>query len=89
MKYEDAVKKWGAQKLDCYSVKYDEVLDVEFEMDEGYACCGGRDPDCYCSLAEGASLKASIRYRYNRQSYTYTDTYIDMGETIREVVEME
>lgn len=91
MKYEDAVKKWGEKQLGYAHVEYDEVLDVSFDMDPGYQCCGGRDPDCYCSFAESASLQADIRFRRKGEvvSRTYTVRHIDMGETIKEVVEME
>lgn len=65
MKYEDALKVWGASKLrESYrSVSDLRVEDVTVEMDfnQGYACCGGSDPDCYCSFAESPSANVAIR----------------------------
>lgn len=28
---------------------------IEMEVDEGFPCCGGSDPNCYCSMAVGPS----------------------------------
>ena len=57
MKYEEALQLWGAGKLASYAkmMGEDVVLSsvkVEFDFSEGYNCCGGRDPHCYCSFAE-------------------------------------
>lgn len=65
MKYEEALKMWGAVKLTTYNkVKVENIdlntITVEFEFDEGYACCGGSDPNCYCSFYESPSAKVVI-----------------------------
>jgi uncharacterized protein (DUF779 family) len=62
MKYEDALREWGARRLEGLYGK-DLIVDrstvtVDMEFDEGYACCGGSDPNCYCSFAE--SPRASV-----------------------------
>ena len=65
MKYEAALKLWGATKVaECYRMTVEDfVLDsvsVTFDFNEGYACCGGRDPDCYCSFAESPSADVVV-----------------------------
>jgi hypothetical protein len=65
MQYEEALKIWGASKLisPWTPLRQYESVDVStvrvvMTFNEGYACCGGTDPDCYCSLAE--SPRASV-----------------------------
>ncbi len=89
--YEDAVRKWGATKLDGYSNirgKYDEAsVSVDFELDSGYACCGGSDPNCYCSFAESPSMKAYVSYKSLKgRTEKIVISYIDFAETLREVL---
>lgn len=65
MKYETALQLWGAEKLATYNSteKRDIVLSsvsVKFTFDEGYSCCGGSDPNCYCSFAESPSAEVRI-----------------------------
>lgn len=67
MQYEEALKRWGAAKLTEAQRRYGQppevILDtvqVKFNFDEGYPCCGGRDPDCYCSMAESPSADVQI-----------------------------
>lgn len=62
MKYEDALREWGARKIeDRWKVKIDrETVKVEFEFEEGYACCGGYNEDCYCSMATSGSASVEI-----------------------------
>lgn len=67
MQYEQALKHWGASKLinpwtplkQYESVDVDSVV-VTMVFDRGYECCGGTDPDCYCSLAESPSASVQI-----------------------------
>lgn len=58
MRYEDALNKWGASKLGT-DAKPEAVI-VQFEFSEGYACCGGTDPSCYCSFYESPSAGVRI-----------------------------
>lgn len=64
MKYEDALKKWGILKLGTHRNlgQFTEIVDVKVDMDfnEGYSCCNGSDPDCYCSFAESPSCNIAI-----------------------------
>jgi hypothetical protein len=81
--YETALRAWGAQKLKSYYREaFDpETVDVKLDFDPGYACCGGRDPDCYCSYAESASVNIVISgmtvvgtgldLRYNAEDFNF------------------
>lgn len=65
MKYDEALKLWGAMKiaqnyrLSVEQVKIDTVT-VIFEFDEGFECCNGFDPECYCSMATAPSAGVVI-----------------------------
>lgn len=69
MKYDDALRAWGKIKLDVAHEgnwrgtkmsAIPESVKVEFEFDEGNPCCGGSDPECYCSLAESPSANVRV-----------------------------
>ena len=62
MNYEEALKVWGANRLSDWSgVKVNaSSVTVVTEFEEGYACCGGNNPDCYCSYAESPSASVVI-----------------------------
>lgn len=64
MKYEEAIEKWGALKLKSSypRLKIDRVSKVFVTMnfEEGFNCCGGMDPDCYCSYAESPRATVEI-----------------------------
>jgi hypothetical protein len=53
MHYEAALKAWGAKRLERTIAGQIDPATVEVRMkfDAGFACCGGRDPECYCSFA--------------------------------------
>lgn len=90
MHYEDALRHWGANKLYCHTchttgtARLDSIT-VEFDFNEGFACCGGTNPDCYCSFAE--SPRADIRItgqcgaHKNGQLLTYTRDANDFNFT--------
>ena len=97
MQYEDALRLWGATKLASrYNVPLNELdpdlVKIEMIFDEGYQCCGGRDPDCYCSFAESPSADVLITYRgtagpIDRQSAyrisSYDFNFVDiLGEIV-------
>ena len=55
MPYDEALRRWGLnQLLSRYpDVVFDvSTVTVEMDFNEGYACCNGYDPNCYCSFAE-------------------------------------
>lgn len=72
MRYDEAVKVWGAHRLataraagwtrrTCKEPAIDPAtVIVRFDFDEGFACCGGSDPDCYCSFAQSPSAEVFI-----------------------------
>lgn len=82
MQYEEALKTWGAKKLEQYGfggpnhfqgsdiwtsqlIRDDYTIDVstvevKMNFDEGYACCGGSNPDCYCSFATSPKAEVDI-----------------------------
>jgi hypothetical protein len=57
MKYEEALKRWGAAKLEIDDW---QNVNVDFDIDEGFSCCGGNDPDCYCSYATSPSFEVVV-----------------------------
>ncbi len=91
MKYEEALRRWGAGKA---RVEDWENIEVDFDMDPGYACCGGRDEGCYCSFAESASLNVNVYHtklvnKYNKKRVVYTDNLnYDMTTFLRELFEV-
>lgn len=68
MRYDDALREWGARKAEqatglvpgLITIDRSTVV-VDMDFDEGYACCGGSDPSCYCSQAESPSARVTIR----------------------------
>ena len=95
MSYEDALKAWGARKLYGTPRKNPVTIDlntvsVSMNFDEGYACCGGRDPDCYCSFAESPSADVTVSGRGDDgREYTYKIEHysFDFAEILGEIVE--
>lgn len=67
MKYEDALKIWGAKlvaRQNMHDILFEKIdldtVQVELDLEEGYACCGGSDPSCYCSFAESPSAHVLV-----------------------------
>lgn len=68
MNYEDALREWGARRIEAANNRRnrtDTEIDrstvvVQMNFNEGYSCCGGFDPDCYCSFAESPSADIII-----------------------------
>lgn len=64
MRYDEALKEWGKIHLRQSYRNCDfsaESVVVEMEFNEGYSCCNGTDPLCYCSFAESPSANVLIR----------------------------
>lgn len=65
MDYQEALSRWGARKiarrrgLHLASIDLDSVR-VRMDFDGGYACCGGTDPNCYCSFAQSPRAEVAI-----------------------------
>lgn len=102
MQYEEALREWGARRIEAHYHNYNPVIDrdtvaVDMEFDEGNNCCGGTDPDCYCSLAESPSAKVVITGReltgfaakkQYRTYQVYIDSYaFDFCTILAEIVE--
>lgn len=85
MKYEKAIKIWGAERLSNvrHTVNPDTVT-VTMTFNEGYACCGGSDPDCYCSYAESPSAHVVISSGKYREEINVED--FDFVEILGEIV---
>jgi len=62
MNYQRALAAWGAARLRgaCGGVVDVESVNVEMIFEQGFACCGGKDPDCYCSYAESPRAEVLI-----------------------------
>lgn len=99
--YEEALQVWGARRItQSYNgVTVENIalstVKVEMVFDPGVTCCGGSDPDCYCSMEFAPSADVVITARgnsediYNRPFYT---AKIDVesfsfAEVLREIVE--
>lgn len=97
MKYEEALRAWGKIRLEAaYNTpKKTTVIDantVEITMDfkEGYACCGGTDPQCYCSFFESPSANVAISGRDTNGDHFYTSINMqdfDFSTVLKEIVE--
>lgn len=86
MKYKEALKRWGKAKLEevgCVSIILD-LVHVQMIFNEGYACCGGRDESCYCSMAESPSANVMIRAGYSSREISAHD--FDFVEILGEIV---
>lgn len=62
MEYTEALALWGEMKLRELGYTGDrfEGIKVDIEVNPGYNCCGGTDPECYCSLVESARAYVEI-----------------------------
>lgn len=94
MKYEEALREWGARRIEQNYNKI--VIDrstvvVEMEFEPGYSCCGGRDPDCYCSFAESPSADVVVVGRQESSNKTYRISIgqyeFDFAAILREIVD--
>lgn len=98
--YERALQLWGASRL-RESMQYQDTrgagslgvdpstVKVEMEFNEGYACCGGSDPLCYCSFAESPSAEVVITGETlsGRKFSCRIDSYsFDFAEVLKEIV---
>lgn len=96
MNYDLAVKLWGASRLNQRYEGYREgtfipdTVTVTFDFNEGYGCCGGSDPECYCSLAESARAEVNIQGKSSDGNYGYSTISFedfDLATVLREIFE--
>lgn len=93
MNYESALKLWGKIKLDAYNGVSDtdaSSVIVRMSFNEGYTCCGGSNPDCYCSFAESPSARVVIEgWTESGRSVSYDMDYdeFDFATVLKEICE--
>lgn len=92
MKYDDALKEWGALRLEGNRKiqVLRQTVKVEMDFDEGFACCGGTDPDCYCSLAESPTANVQITGVDDKGrtiTVSISSYEFDFATILREIVE--
>lgn len=99
MQYEEALRLWGARRLEAVhsNNRWPVVIDptsvyVELNFNQGYACCGGTDPLCYCSFAESPSVTIEIKGWNDEYTRQYTDSIsadqFDFVKFLGEVLEV-
>ena len=65
---EEAIVAYAKTKFSVTDIVRAEIY---LETNQGFSCCGGRDPECYCSLAEGASSYLQLTaYDSNKKHHT-------------------
>lgn len=84
MEYQEALGRWAAIKAQADPDSWAD-FEVDIEMDPGYACCGGTDPLCYCSLAESPSCKLVV---YSGKQRVWSSSYFDFTSVVREILEV-
>lgn len=96
MQYEEALRLWGATKVAQYNrMELEDLLlhstRVEFDFNEGFNCCGGSDPNCYCSFAESPSANVVVSAN-GRDGRTYRWSMdvesFDFATVLRELCEL-
>lgn len=68
-----------------------ETVVVATYFNEGFYCCGGSDPDCYCSLAEDPKAEVHIsgydvNYQYRMLTIGFED--FDFAKVLGEILEV-
>ena len=97
MNYETALIKWAEKKIvenwyrGSLLVLDPETVQVTLVFDKGFACCGGSNPDCYCSLA--TSPRAEVRVTAQTTAgggvyYNIEPDDFDFTTMLRELVEV-
>jgi hypothetical protein len=85
MQFEQALKVWGAERLSTKTHKVDpDTVTVETEFDQGFACCGGSNPGCYCSYAYGPSANVVITAGKLKETIDIED--FDFAKILGEIV---
>lgn len=84
--FDEQLKVWAAIK---YQIILQEIESVTLEQsyDEGYTCCGGTDPGCYCSMATGASLNLVVTITKKGRKPRHAHAHGDFAEVLDQQVE--
>ncbi|MFC4089324.1 hypothetical protein [Micromonospora sp. GCM10011541] len=98
MRYDEALRLWGKGKIEDDEGRYGKRPDIDpasvvvsMDFNAGYACCGGSDPDCYCSYAESpsATVKISGESRDLRHYSTEIDAdSFDFASVLGEILDV-
>lgn len=92
---EEAVALWGMRKLNDQAERWGKTgrvtdpssVSVSFDFSEGYACCGGADPNCYCSMAESPRADVYISsHESGAEDVQIPVSDFDLGSIVREVI---
>lgn len=75
---------YGYEQVNLITGEWPNVT-VEMNFNEGYACCGGGDPECYCSLAESPSANVVIRHPSGANYILDLDSF-DFAKVLGEIV---
>lgn len=87
--YDEQIKVWASSRYDL-DLATIESVSIDTRFNEGYACCGGADPNCYCSFAESASMYLTITVAFitgGTTNFEIDMIYGDMGKLIQEIIE--
>lgn len=88
--YDEQLKVWAAIRYNLILQEIESVA-LETNYDEGYPCCGGRDPGCYCSLATSASLDLIVTINKTTTIEPQVEMidlmFGDMGDLVKEIYE--
>lgn len=97
MQYETALALWGARKIEQDSwrprpISVDPAtVVVQMDFSDGYACCGGSDPSCYCSQAESPVAQVTITgdtFDGPREYTTIEVRDLDLHTILRELLDV-
>jgi len=75
--YDRALQLWGVSKLQESYPKVTFIpstVTVEMDFNEGYACCNGTDPLCYCSFAESPRSDVRVTGQAEKRTPRLSDT---------------
>lgn len=91
---DEALALWGAAKLNERAKEWGvegvgdpSSVTVHFDWSEGYACCGGTDPSCYCSMAESPRASLEISSYETRATVSLEARDFDFAAILREVIQ--
>lgn len=96
MQYDEALRLWGAMKIaQANRLNVEDLgvasVRVNFDFDEGNNCCGGADPDCYCSFAESPSANVvASAHGWNGRIYHWSMDVesFDFASVLKELCEL-
>ena len=92
MDYDLALKLWGRYRLNQAGYTNFDLDSVTVDMyaEDGWNCCGGSNPDCYCSMVESASAGVEISAKMGkiRRSLRIESYEFNFSEILQEILEV-